>query len=291
VAIQPQGLLGKAGHYARKFRLRRLGVEAEQLTVAAAKTLQKEARPVRLAPRVGLVAELRVCKSPWEVRQIEKALRIQEGCYREFARWLRPGVSERDAAAELRYRLVRAGGEDEAFETMCLWGASASHPHFTPGPRRLRADDLVLLDWGTRVAGYHSDLTRTFFVGRIPGRLRQIHEAVAQAQARAKARVAPGVPFAEVDRAARAAIRRAGFGRYFRHSTGHGLGLRVHEAPRLSARTPGALKAGMVVTVEPGIYLPGVGGVRLEDDLLVTADGHRVLNRLPIGLRWDGGRD
>jgi Xaa-Pro aminopeptidase len=188
----------------------------------------------------------------------------------------------------MRYRLVRAGAEDQAFDCIFQFDANASRPHGGPTSRRLRPDSLVLLDWGARVGGYHSDLTRTFFMGSIPGRLREIHQVVAEAQRRAKEAVSPGVLFADVDRAARSFIRKAGYGRLFGHSTGHGLGLRVHEAPRLSSRAKGELKPGMVVTVEPGIYLPGAGGVRIEDDVLVTETGRRVLSRLPVGLRWDG---
>lgn len=131
-------------------------------------------------------------------------------------------------------------------------------------------------------------MTRTFFIGKIPPRLRKIHEIVAEAQRRAIAAVGPGVELAAVDRAAREHIRKSGYGKYFGHGTGHGLGLRIHEAPSLNSRAQGMLQPGMVVTVEPGIYLPGVGGVRIEDDVLVTARGHRVLSRMPIGLRWNG---
>jgi Xaa-Pro aminopeptidase len=147
---------------------------------------------------------------------------------------------------------------------------------------------MILVDWGARVSGYHSDLTRTFFAGTISVRLRKVHEVVREAQRAAIAKVAPGVRLAEVDKAARNVIAKAGYGKQFGHSTGHGVGLNIHEAPSLSARAKGKLKPGMVVTVEPGIYLPGVGGVRIEDDVLVTARGHRVLSRLRPGVRWNG---
>ncbi len=145
------------------------------------------------------------------------------------------------------------------------------------------------MDWGAKRAGYHSDLTRTFFLGSIPPQLRKIHGIVAEAQRQAIQRIAPGVAMSDVDAAARKVITKAGYGRQFGHSTGHGLGLDIHESPSLSSRSKGVLRPGMVVTVEPGIYLPGRGGVRIEDDVLVTRTGHRVLSRLPMGLRWDGG--
>ena len=285
IVLKPNDLMKKAGVCARRLRVRRLGVEAEHLTLAQAKALRKAAGGVRLAPRAGFAAEQRVCKSAWEVERIRRAVRIQERCFQEVCRGLRPGVSEREVAAELRRRMVRAGAEDQAFECIVKFGAGSSLPHGRAGGRRLRRNDLVLVDWGAKVSGYHSDLTRTFFMGRIGSRMRKVHEIVREAQARAKARVGPGVSYKEVDGAAREYITRAGYGPWFGHSTGHGLGLRIHEAPGLSGRQKGVLKPGMVVTVEPGIYLPGVGGVRIEDDLLVTAGGALELSRLPRGLR------
>ena len=291
IRIRPPELLAKAGHFARKLRVRKLGLESEHLTLNMLKSLRKAVGGMRLKPTTGLVGHLRLSKSPWEIRQIEKALRIQEECFRRVCRLLKPGLREDEAAAEMRHALVRAGASDESFPSLFQWGPGSSWPHGRPTARRLKDDSLVLVDWGAKVAGYHSDLTRAFFIGKIPGRLREIHAVVAEAQARAKARVGPGAAFAEVDKAARSFIRKAGFGKYFGHSTGHGLGLCVHEAPRLSSRAQGELQPGMVVTIEPGIYLPGVGGVRLEDDVLVTEKGHRVLSRAPMGLRWNGGNE
>jgi Xaa-Pro aminopeptidase len=235
-----------------------------------------------------LAGELRLCKSAWEVRQIEKALRIQEDSFRKVCRKIVRGVHEYELAAELRYQMVKGGAEDEAFPVLCQFGPSASFPHGRPSKRRLRSSSIILMDWGARFNGYHSDLTRTFFIGSIPKSLREIHEVVAEAQARAKARVAPGVTFAEVDDAARGVIRKAGHAKQFGHSTGHGLGLRIHEPPAVSRRGKGVLKPGMVVTIEPGVYVPGKGGVRIEDDVLVTEKGSRVLSLLPRGLRWNG---
>ncbi|HEY3319465.1 MAG TPA: aminopeptidase P family protein [Planctomycetota bacterium] len=289
--IVPHGLMEKAGYMCRKLRLRRLAVESADMRVVDMRALRKAARGVRVKPEDALVAELRVCKSAWEVKQIEHALRIQERCFRELCTGLKAGMTERDAAAYLRYLMVRAGAEDEAFTCMFQMGSHSSLPHGRPTDRRLGRDAIILLDFGSRYAGYHSDLTRTFFLGRIPPRLRHIHQIVLEAQQAAIATVAPGVKMADVDAASRAVISKAGYGAEFGHSTGHGLGMDIHEAPSLSARAKGTLREGMVVTVEPGIYLPGVGGVRIEDDVLVTRTGHRVLSRLSVGLRWTGEND
>jgi len=288
IVLKPRDIMEKAATIAREQRLRALGVEPETLNMGSAARLKKFLKRIALKPVSGLVTGLRKIKSPWELKQIEHALKIQEKVFLQVVRLLRPGIREFEAAAELRHRMVLAGADEQAFECMVQFGSNASLPHGRPTDRILKEGNIVLIDWGCKYAGYHADLTRTFFVGSIPARLRKIHEIVAQAQAAAVARVGPGVPFSEVDKAARDVIRKAGYGKQFMHSTGHGIGLRIHEAPGLSFAAKGNLEPGMVVTVEPGIYLPGVGGVRLEDDVLVTAKGHRVLSRLPIGLRGNG---
>jgi Xaa-Pro aminopeptidase len=246
---------------------------------------------VKIQPEDGLVGELRLIKSDWEVTQIERALRIQEQCFVELCKGLKVCCKERDAAAYLRYLMVKAGADDQSFEIMFQIGSNASLPHGRPTDRKLPTNAIILLDWGAKAAGYHSDLTRTFFWGKIPHLLRKIHAIVALAQLKAIEKIAPGVAIADVDKAARDVISEAGFGPAFGHSTGHGIGLDIHEAPGVSQRSKGYLSAGMIVTVEPGIYLPGVGGVRIEDDVLVTRDGNRVLSRLPKGLRWTGANE
>jgi Xaa-Pro aminopeptidase len=243
---------------------------------------------MNIRPEDSMIGELRLVKSEWEVQQIEKSLRIQEQCFLEFCKGLRDGISEREAAAELRYRMVKAGADDQAFQCMFQIGSNSSLPHGRPTDRVLRGDAIILVDWGSKLGGYHSDLTRTFFVGRIPPQLRHIHGIVLGAQLSAIQRIAPDVAMTEVDKAAREVIANAGFAKAFGHNTGHGLGLNIHEPPSLSPRYKGVLKPGMVVTVEPGIYIPGMGGVRIEDDVLVTEKGHRVLSRLVKGLRWNG---
>lgn len=288
VVTKPPTVMRKAGEQAKKLKLKVLGVEKHDLNLNEVSQLRKAAKGVRIKPMPTLLSKLRSIKSAWEVRQIEEALRIQEKSLRAVYRLLKPGLMEFEAAAELRYRMVMAGADDQAFESMFQWASNSSLPHGRPSRRKLKARGIVLIDWGAKYGGYHADLTRTFFLGTIPPRFRRIHEVVREAQAEAIERVGPGVPFKEVDKAARGVIRKAGFGRYFGHSTGHGLGMQVHEPPTLSSRAEGTLHPGMVVTVEPGIYLPGLGGVRIEDDVLVTPNGKRVLSAMPTGLRFDG---
>jgi Xaa-Pro aminopeptidase len=288
IMLEPRGIMEKAAALARKLRQRRLAVEPGSMRIVDLKALRKFARGVKIVPQNAMVGELRLFKSPWEVAQIEKGVRIQEECFAQLCKSLREGISEREAAAYLRYLMVKAGADDEAFQIMFQIGSNSSLPHGRPTQRTLKGDAVVLMDWGAKVGGYHSDLTRTFFIGRIPPQLRHIHGLVLAAQRHAIERIAPGVELVNVDKAARDVITSAGFGKAFGHSTGHGIGLDIHEQPSLSMRSEGVLMPGMVVTVEPGIYIPGLGGVRIEDDVLVTETGHRVLSKLSRSLRWNG---
>jgi Xaa-Pro aminopeptidase len=291
VALKPQGLIEKAGMLAKKLGLRKIGIEPGATRLTDMRAMRKEFKGVKIRPEDGMVGELRLIKSQWEVAQIEKALRIQEKCFKELCAELKPGITERQAAARLRYLMVTQGADDQAFDSMFQINSNSSLPHGRPTDRALPDSAIILMDWGAKLGGYHSDLTRTFFIGRIAPRLRKIHGIVMEAQARAVERIGPGVPLAEVDKAAREHITKAGYGKAFGHSTGHGLGLDIHEAPSLSSRATSELRPGMVVTVEPGIYIPGLGGVRIEDDVLVTPNGHRVLSNLEKGLRWSGQND
>ncbi len=279
-----KGLMNRAAALAARARVEKLGVEAST-DIASFKALQKESDEVKvkfkLKSSAGLIEKLRLIKSPGEIRRIEAALKVQQDAFKKIVRGLRPGMSEVSVAARLRYEMTRAGqAQDQAFSAIVAFGPRASLPHAQPTDAKLRGSDLVLIDWGARTDFYHSDLTRTFFVGRIPPRLRIIWQIVLAAQEAAIGRVKPGVKLAAVDRAARNVIKKAGYGQAFGHSTGHGLGLEIHEAPRLAQRSEGVAEPGMVFTIEPGIYLPGVGGVRIEDDVLVTQTGCRVLSTL-----------
>jgi Xaa-Pro aminopeptidase len=288
IMLEPRGIMEKAAALAKKLRQRRLAVEPGNLRMVDVKALRKFARGVRVVPENAMVGELRLFKSPWEVEQIEKGVRIQEVCFLALCKSLRNGISEREAAAYLRYLMVKAGADDQAFQVMFQIGSNSSLPHGRPTERTLKGDAIILMDWGAKVNGYHSDLTRTFFIGRISPQLRHIHGLVLEAQRQAIERIAPGVDLADVDKAARDVISKAGFGKAFGHSTGHGVGLDIHEQPSLSMRAKGVLQPGMVVTVEPGIYISGLGGVRIEDDVLVTDKGYRVLSKLSRSLRWNG---
>ena len=195
-----------------------------------------------------------------------------------------PDMTELDVAAELEYQARRFGAKSLSFPAIVAVGARAALPHANPSLRRLEESDFVLIDWGVNAGLYMSDLTRIVVTGRISPKLRKVYGVVLKAQLAAIDAIGPGVTCEEVDRVARSIISKAGFGRAFGHGLGHGTGLEIHEAPRLAVGQKTKLRPGMIVTVEPGIYLPDWGGVRIEDDVLVTRTGHEVLTDVPKEL-------
>jgi Xaa-Pro aminopeptidase len=224
--------------------------------------------------------QLRAVKAVAEVEALRGAALLNAAAFADIAQLLRPAVTEREIALELEFALKRRGAEEKAFDFIVASGPRGALPHGVASERSLQKGELVTIDFGCRVAGYHADETVTVALGAPPPELRRVYDVVLAAHDLAIAAVRPGVALAEVDRLARDHIVAAGYGDYFGHGLGHGIGLQVHEAPTLSARSKVLAEAGMVVTVEPGIYLPGLGGVRIEDMVVVTDDGAEVLTRL-----------
>lgn len=265
----------------RAHKVRRLGFEPAHVRVAQYAELNKLIRPGRLAAASGLILELRRCKDAREVAAIREAIRVAQEAFADLQQWVRPGMKEREVAARLSYEMRCRGAQGDAFEPIVAVGANGSLPHYEPGDAVVNERQGLLVDWGCRRGWYVSDLTRMVWPGSIPPELRKAYAAAVEAHDRAIEAVRPGASAEAIDRVARNVIRKAGFDKQFNHALGHGIGLDVHEAPRLGKRSKDVLKAGMVVTIEPGIYLPGVGGVRVEDDVLVTDSGHEVLSSLP----------
>jgi len=228
---------------------------------------------------------LRLLKSAPEIAAIEAAAQLNAVAFAEVEALLRPGTVERDVALALEFALKRRGAEEKAFDFIVASGERGALPHGVASGRRLAAGELVTIDFGCRVDGYHADETVTVAIGTVADELRRVFDIVLTAHDLALAAVAPGVPVIELDRVAREHIAIAGYGDYFGHGLGHGVGLDVHEAPVVSTRSKAVVQEGMVFTVEPGIYLPGVGGVRIEDMVLATAAGSRVLTRIPKQFR------
>ncbi len=282
------GMVDAVKRALRGRKARRIGLESANLTVTLHEKFQDAFSTRRLRLVQGLAATGRDVKDAAELSAIRKAVRIAEEA---FGGLIAPGAkafvgrSETEVAGELEYRMRQLGAEGASFPTILAAGPHAAMPHYSPDGTKIRAGQPVLIDWGAVWRGYCSDLTRVVFLGRISPRIGEIYEIVLEAQTVGIAAIRAGRACKAADDAARAVITGAGYGPQFGHSLGHGLGLRVHEAPGLSGRATARLKRGAVVTVEPGIYLPGVGGVRIEDDVLVAPDGAKVLSSVPKRLQ------
>jgi Xaa-Pro aminopeptidase len=266
--------------------LRRIGFEPARMTCDAHEAI-KLRLPMRsaLEPVTGWIEELRMVKSPEELALIRRSVAINSQAFERAVSRLKAGASERDLAAELEYRMRRLGAEKPSFETIVAAGARSALPHAQPTSARLTPGDLVVVDMGAFHEGYASDMTRMLSVGPPRPKAKRLYRAVLEAQLAALDRVRAGVSTASVDRAARRVLARHGFDRYFIHSTGHGLGLEIHEPPRLGKRDKMKLTEGMAVTVEPGAYLEGFGGVRIEDTVVVTKHGCEILTPTSKELR------
>ena len=224
-------------------------------------------------------ASLRIKKDPEEMKSLRKAGHLAAQGFSHIRKLARPGMRECDLAAEFERYIRQHGAVKASFDSIVAAGENAAYPHYITGERILRKNDMVLCDIGCLVEGYCSDLTRTFFLGKISPLGQKIYDTVARAQRSAIQAVKPGVKTAQIDRIARDEIERAGYGRRFIHSTGHGVGVEIHEAPWVTASSADVLEPGMIITVEPGIYLEGWGGVRIEDTLRVTSKGYEILTR------------
>lgn len=264
-----------------------LAVEKEALTLAGFEQMAAGLgqAPGDLLGRAGdlspLIAELRECKSEAEIELLQKAADMVNPALEAARQAIRPGITERQLARVLEEAMRAAGAEGVAFETHVCFGAKSALPHGATGDEVLEPGQVVLMDFGALYRGYRSDITRTLCCGEWPAELAKVYDVVLAANQAAIAAVRPGVSLGEVDRAARQVIEQAGYGEYFIHRTGHGLGLEIHEEPYVVAGNGKLLRPGHVVTIEPGIYLPGVGGVRIEDDVVVTETGCRLLTSWP----------
>ncbi len=258
----------------------RLGIESFRMRLLEARILERFAPNVGLVPVDEILAELRSIKDTAELNAMRRAVQVAEEAFLTWLPLLRVGMTEREAAARLVGTILGGGADGLAFNPIVAGGPRGALPHAEPGDRPFQEGDWVVVDWGARVEGYVSDLTRALVVGQPAGELLRIHEIVRQANEAGRAAVAPGVTAEEVDRAARAVIEAAGYGRAFFHRTGHGLGLEEHEPPYIVNGNTLELAPGMTFTVEPGVYLEGIGGVRIEDDVAVTATGGMTLTTL-----------
>lgn len=283
VRICKHGLLRAA---AKVLRARkgpcRVGYSPGQVTFAQNQALEAgSGSRVRWATDGGSVESLRAVKEPAELNVLQEAADIISAVFSQVLRGIRPGVTELVLAGEIEHEIKRRGGSGPSFDTIVASGARSAWAHARPTSKALRKNELVVLDQGAILRGYCSDMTRTIYLGKAPRKVRSLYSAVLEAQEAGKRAIRPGVTAGDVDRAARKVLKRLKLDRYFTHSLGHGLGLEVHEMPRLGKGEQTILQEGMVLTVEPGVYLEGLGGIRIEDDVVVTAKGSVDLTSTP----------
>ncbi|HEY2646713.1 MAG TPA: Xaa-Pro peptidase family protein [Candidatus Acidoferrales bacterium] len=282
VHIHKGPLLVAVGEHLRARKRRRVAVAPSRLTLAGWKALRKAAGGNLMWLTVdGIVERLRSVKDASEIEVMRAAARLGSEVMEEAIRSIRPGVTELDIAAEIGYRIRRRGASGESFEAIVASGPRSALPHARPTARRIGKNELVVLDLGAILRHYCSDLTRTVHVGKASARVRQWYHAVLEAQGAARDALKSAVACGTIDAAARNVLQRKGLGRYFVHSTGHGIGLEIHEDPRIARDQKTILETGNVVTLEPGVYVEGVGGIRIEDDALVTPRGCEILTTTP----------
>jgi Xaa-Pro aminopeptidase len=263
----------------------RVGIDAERLSVTGHSRLKADLPSfVRVRPAPPLVDQQRMVKDADEVDKIRAAVLLGSGLFDRLVKVIRPGVSELEVAAELEYAAAKAGAEGMSFPTIIASGERSALPHGRASRQPIPASGFVVCDFGVILSGYCSDMTRTVYVGQPPAEAKKFYEAVLASQLAAVEAVGAGQSEGQVDLAARKLLRNSGLGKYFTHSTGHGVGLEIHENPRLAAGQKGILQSGMVITAEPGAYVPGKWGVRIEDMVLVTASGCEVLTPTPKDL-------
>ena len=273
----------------KRLGLKRIGYEPARMTCDAYESL-KSRLPLRasLEPVNGWVEELRMVKSDDEIARIRRSVDTNSEAFEQAVRRVKPGMEEAELAAELEYRMRRAGAEKACFDTIVAGGARSALPHAQPTAARLESGQLVVVDMGALRDGYCSDMTRMLFLGAPGAKVKRTYRAVLEAQLAAVDAVKAGALTRTVDRAARQVLKGYGLDRAFVHSTGHGLGLEIHEPPRIGRKDKTRLAAGMAITIEPGVYLEGFGGIRIEDTVLVTETGCEILTPTSKDLRVFG---
>ncbi len=282
--ITTKPLLEEASSQKLLAGLKRVAFESAHTSHALYRVLKKLFPRVTPVGTTGLVEEVVLAKQEVEIDAMRSAARITDTVFREITDLITDGMSENDVAAEISFRQKKLGAEKDSFEPIVASGARGALPHARPTSKKIRSGEFVVLDFGCVVNGYNSDLTRTIAVGRVTRRMRAMYETVREAQQAAVDSAHGGMIASDLDAVARTRIGKRGFGKFFTHALGHGLGLSVHEAPRISSLSKERLRTGSVVTIEPGVYIPGVGGVRIEDDVVLTDRGCRILTKSPKEL-------
>jgi Xaa-Pro dipeptidase len=277
-AVQALGLDGK-----------KIGVEPRQMRLLEFRYVKAGAPEADFPDAAEALSSLRLCKEQAEVEAMKRAVKVAQDALEATLPFIKIGMTEKEIASELTMQLLKHGSESELpFPPIVSAGPNSANPHASPSDRKLQRGDLLVVDWGATVDGYISDLTRAFAVGEVDDECKKIHKIVQDANAAGRAAGKPGAPCAAVDKAARDVIEKSGYGKFFTHRTGHGIGMEGHEEPYMRGDNFQKLEVGMAYTVEPGIYLPERNGVRIEDNVVVTKDGVEVLSDMPREIRTVG---
>ncbi|MFC4182888.1 Xaa-Pro dipeptidase [Saccharococcus thermophilus] len=276
-------IVEEAAKQVARLGIQKLGFEQEDVSYATFKAYESAVK-AELVPTSHVIEKLRLIKSESEIKILKEAAEIADAAFEHILSFIRPGVKEIDVANELEFFMRKQGATSSSFDTIVASGYRSALPHGVATEKVIEKGELVTLDFGAYYKGYCSDITRTIAVGAISDELKTIYDIVLQAQLRGMNGIKPGMTGKEADALTRDYISEKGYGEYFGHSTGHGIGLEIHEGPALSVRSDVVLAPGMVVTVEPGIYIPGLGGVRIEDDTVVTENGNEPLTHSPKEL-------
>jgi Xaa-Pro aminopeptidase len=284
ISVTQVGLLEEAGKRRLLKGESRVGFESVHTSVEAHSKMRKLFAGSTLVPTRSVIENIAAVKDDSEIQSIKRAIRITERVFQKLLHLLKPGLTEQDVAAEIGYWHRHYGSDGDAFEPIVASGLRGALPHGRASAKKIKRGEMVTLDLGCCLQGYNSDLTRTVAIGRPSPRAKRIYQIVLDAQRKAIEEAQSGIKASALDRVARNVISRKGFGKYFSHSLGHGLGIEIHEQLRLSAQSKETLRAGNVVTIEPGIYIPGFGGVRIEDDIVVRDGGCEVLTAAPKEL-------
>ncbi len=283
IVKQTGSIAAEVAALAKKMGLKKIGFEEDHVTFSAYKVFEKEIQ-AELSPVSGEIEKLRLIKDGTEIKILKEAADIADAAFKHILDFIRPGKTELQVSNELEFFMRSLGATSSSFDIIVASGHRSALPHGVASDKVIETGDFVTLDFGAYYKGYVSDITRTIAVGQPSDKLKEIYEIVLEAQLRGVNGIKPGLTGKEADALTRDYITEKGFGQYFGHSTGHGIGLEVHEGPGLSVKSDIVLEPGMVVTVEPGIYIPGLGGVRIEDDVIITESHNERLTHSPKEL-------
>lgn len=274
---EEKGLVKTLKKLLSKQKIKNLGLETDYLTYDQYQELFQKLPFLELVPTSGIISKLRLIKNEDEIKKIHQACRIAEDAFKTLLPFIKEGISEQDIAIELEF-LIKAKGGEVAFDVIVISGQRSSLPHGKPSNKKLTLGDFIIFDFGVKFKGYNCDLTRTLIIGNPSYRQRLIYKTVKNTQVETLENLRCGMKFGQVDKIAREKISKNGLKRFFRHNLGHGVGLEVHELPHISSSNKTKIRPGMVITIEPGAYIPSFGGVRIEDTVLITDAGHKVLS-------------